>query len=139
MIEVIVVIAIVAILASFGLWVGLDAYRGYSYYSQRDSFISALQKARLESMVNLNEAKHGMYVETDRYTIFQGSSYGSRISAFDRVMVPGGGITISGNPAIPAEVIFEQLSGAATDQTLTFSDGIKTKTISINNGGQISW
>lgn len=136
LIEIIVVITIVAALASFGLWIGMDSYRGYSYRSQRDAFISALQKARLESMVNMNEVQHGVHIFSDRYTIFQVGN-----SAFDREIIPGGNIVIASTDfTIPGDIIFEQLSGEpSVVGKLTFGDGVKTTEISINNEGQISW
>ncbi|MBI3589350.1 MAG: prepilin-type N-terminal cleavage/methylation domain-containing protein [Candidatus Liptonbacteria bacterium] len=139
MIEIVMVVAIVAFLAGLGLWVGMDVYRSYSYRSERSTFVSALQKARLESMVNINEVKHGVHIEPNEYVIFQGSAYVSA-DPFNQVIIPSGAVTLAGNPALPRDVVFDQLSGVtASVGTLTISDGVRSTVISINNEGQISW
>ncbi|MEK7195319.1 MAG: hypothetical protein AAB655_01345, partial [Patescibacteria group bacterium] len=83
MIEILVVMAIVTVLAGLGLWIGMDSFRGYSYRSERNRFISSLQKARLESMTNINESKHGVRVESDKYVIFEGDSYDSNPDSYE--------------------------------------------------------
>ncbi|TSC82284.1 MAG: Uncharacterized protein G01um101420_448 [Parcubacteria group bacterium Gr01-1014_20] len=139
LIEIIVVITIVVILAGLGLWVGMDAYRGYSYRSERDVLVSVLQKARLASMVNINEAKHGVHVESNRYTVFQGETYLTRDANFDQIITPGGAVWLDSPFPLPQDVIFDQLSGVSSPITLTITDSIKSSDIQINNEGQISW
>lgn len=139
LIEILLAIAIVTILAGMGLWISMDVYRNYSYRSEKETFISAIQKARLESMVNLNEAAHGIHVESDKYIIFQGSSY-SATSSLSRTIAPSGPVTITGNPSLPQDIVFNQLSGTTfSSGTLTIGDGVRATVISINNEGQISW
>lgn len=139
LIEILIAIAIITILAGMGLWISMDVYRNYSYRSEKETFISAIQKARLESMVNLNESAHGIRVESDKYIIFRGSSY-SASSSFNRTIVPSGPVTITGNPSLPQDIVFDQLSGTTSSSgTLTVSDSVRTAVISINNEGQISW
>jgi prepilin-type N-terminal cleavage/methylation domain-containing protein len=137
LIEIILVIAIITILGSFGLVVGMDAYRGYSYRSERNVFVSALQKARIAAMTNINEAKHGVHVDAaaKTYTIFQGNDYGTRTQALDQVITASGAVTFSG----VTDVVFDQLSGMTTAGTVTIADGVRTTVISLNNEGQISW
>lgn len=135
-IEVIIAIAIITILGSIGLWVSMDAYRGYSYRSERNNFISALEKARIASMVNINEAKHGVHVDTiaKTYTIFQGNIYNAA-DPLNQVITASGPVIFSGT----TDVVFDQLSGMTTAGTITISDGIRSTVISLNNEGQISW
>lgn len=142
MIEIILVIAIVGVLATIGLWTSMDSYRGYSYRSERDNLVSALQKARMDSMTNINAAQHGVHLTASNYTVFQGTDYASRNPSFDRVITPSGAITLSGSPALPRDVVFDQLSGsvaAAMAGTITITDGARSTAITINNEGHISW
>src|ERR1700690_15728 len=91
LIEVIVVIALVAIVSSFGLFISMDNYNDSSFRNERDLFISALMHARAQAMdntcldtstVNCTDGKeHGVYIDktgndvvTD-YVIFQGATY----------------------------------------------------------------
>ena len=137
MIEILVVMAIVTVLAGLGLWIGMDSFRGYSYRSERNRFISSLQKARLESMTNINESKHGVRVESDKYVIFEGDSYDSNPNSHE-ISVLSGGVNITG-VTFPYDAIFDQLSGTASGTTLNITDGARNSLISINNEGRISW
>ena len=90
-------------------------------------------------MVNLNESPHGIRAEPDKYIIFQGSVY-DEDSALNKVIKPPGSVAISGDPDLPRDIVFEQLSGATDDTgTLTISDGARETVITINEEGAISW
>lgn len=136
-VEVIIAITIIVILGSVGLWLSMDAYRGYTYRSERSNLVSALYKARIASMTNINEVKHGVHIDSiaKTYTIFQGNDYASRDQSFDQVIYPSGPVSFSGM----ADVIFDQLSGNTTAGTLTITDSIRTTVISVNNEGQVNW
>ncbi|MBU6501034.1 MAG: prepilin-type N-terminal cleavage/methylation domain-containing protein [Patescibacteria group bacterium] len=139
LIEIIIVIALIGILASMGLWVSMDFYRSYSFRSEKNIFISALQKARMESMLNINEDVHGVHVESGRYVIFQGTPYVEG-GSLNQAITPSGGVKITGNPVLPQDVVFNQLSASTSYLgTFTIGDGVRSSTISINNNGQISW
>src|SRR3989344_9280246 len=58
--EILVVVGIFALLMSFSLVVSLDIYRGDSFRAEQDFVISILQKARSQSINNINETSHGI-------------------------------------------------------------------------------
>src|SRR5438876_578690 len=63
LIEVMIVMAIFALLASLGLIIGMDFYRSYSFNSERNVALAVLRKARTEAMVNVDQAAHGVRIE----------------------------------------------------------------------------
>ncbi len=137
LIEVLIVIAIFSLLAGFGLLISMDFWRSYSFSSERTIAVSVLQKARTQSMINLDQAPHGVRIDSTGYTIFEGASY-----------VPGALLNevITKQPAIaitctlsPCDIIFGQLSGTSTPSTVTISDGQRSANITINNEGRIDW
>ncbi len=136
-IELLVVMGILGMLASLGLLVSLDFYRSYAFNSERDTVIVLLQKARSQSLANINQLPHGVHFEPSGYTLFQGAVY------------KAGDVT---NTVFPADshiantgitnIIFEQLSGNIISGvgTLTLDDNSHRQTqISINSLGRVEW
>ena len=139
LIETLVSVAILIIIFSIGFYVSMDAYRGYSYRSEVKTLVSALQKARLGAMLNLGESPHGVRVEADKFTIFQGTSYQSG-NPLNNELVVSRVLDISGEPPLPQEIIFKQLSGSTDfSGAVTLSSGERKTEITINSEGKISW
>jgi prepilin-type N-terminal cleavage/methylation domain-containing protein len=144
LIEILVVVALLSIVAGFALFVSLDTYRGATFRSERASLVASLQHARALAMHGVctgNDCTmgraHGVSVQSDRYVIFQGSSYAGLDSGQDTA--------IDANPSIShgglSETVFASLSGntnQAGDITLTDATG-HTSTITIGQNGQIQW
>ena len=148
MIEVLVVIAIFAIVAGLGMYASMDSYRGSNFRNDRNLLIAALQRARAQSINNIclgtcTDGKvHGVAIRPGgvlTYVIFQTSSdYAGREadSQYD-VIFPSTPTTII-TPAT-AEITFERLTGNSTFQTIQLDGGGKTSVIEINLQGRISW
>ena len=137
LIEILVVIGILVILSSLGLLVSLDFYRSYAFNSERDLLVAALQKARSQSMANINQSAHGVQVNSGaEYVIFEGSAY-SAGNAANFSMPADPSVSSSGD----SEIVFEQLSGKVAAQkqvTLTDPKG-RSAQITINPEGGIEW
>ena len=134
MIEVIVVMAIFSALVGMSAFFDLTFYRGSSFNSDYDVFIAVLQRSRARAVNNINGSKHGLYIDSDKYILFQGDDYATATAAEE----------ISRNPDISytgaVEVVFNQLSGDSSfGGKIVLSDGFKTATVSFNNEGQIDW
>ena len=135
MVEVLVVIGILAVLSTLGYLVAIDFYKSYAFNAERDTIVAILQKARSQSLANINESAHGVHFEPGQYVIFQGIAYNSG-ALFNQALPASFGITHSGI----IDVLFTQLSGDANSSgNLILSDGKRTAVISINKEGQINW
>jgi len=152
LIELVVVLALIAMVSGFGLIVSMENYRGYSFHNERDTLVTLLTKARSQAVSNMcfgasctNGRPHGLHLEPHHYTLFQGDSYATRDTAVDEVL----DARYEGVSAVVpsfTDIVFAQLSGKAVANplgvatiTLIDSAGKDTSTISINTEGQISW
>lgn len=135
LIEFLISIAIIFSIGALGLFVSIDFYKSYTLNSERNIAISILQKTRNLSMANINEIKHGIYLDTNKYTIFQGENYSSRNQTYDEIIYINPMITKSGLQ----EIVFEQLTGKPSAiGNIILSNTTRSITISIENEGRIN-
>jgi prepilin-type N-terminal cleavage/methylation domain-containing protein len=131
LIEIIIVIAIFGALLALGLFMSMDAYRGFSFRSERSTIVSLLQKARSRAMNNSNQTPWGVCYQSGNYVIFQG------LACTTGETIPAGpAATTTG---LLAGVVFSQLSGTTTAATITVLQDGRSSTISTNNEGTIIW
>lgn len=141
-IELLVVVALFIVLTSLSIYLSFDMYRGYAWRTEQDVIVSALQKARAQSMANLclgsctDGKRHGVAILADKYVIFQGDSYAARDVSFDEAFDAS---PVVGHSPVNTEVVFERLSGATSGFNLTLTDPIRSTVISVNGVGRISW
>ncbi|HEY4477200.1 MAG TPA: prepilin-type N-terminal cleavage/methylation domain-containing protein [Candidatus Paceibacterota bacterium] len=130
LIEITVVLAIMAGLATIGLIVGVDSYSRYNFHSAEDTAVSMLQKARSEAINNIGESPHGVYfADLDNLILFYGSTYTPGSDEL-KIEKPAA-VSYSG----ASEMVFNQLSGNTSGGTVT----INSANITINNEGGIDW
>ncbi len=136
LIEVIITLGIFSIISTFTLLASMDFWRSYSFRSERNLIVGILQKARSQSLSNINQSSHGVYIGTNQYVIFEGSTY-SPTDPKNEVYESASAINHSGM----TEVVYEQLSGktSTTGGNLTLTYGVNQSIISTNNAGQINW
>ncbi len=145
-IEILVVVALLAMISGLGLIVGMDSYRGYAFRADRDTLVSLLERARSQSINNIcngtlctNGKPHGVFIDatSSQYILFQGRTYATRDVGVDEVTGGSGFITRSGI----SEVVFAQLSGEVSipGAIVLSSKAGQTSTTSINVWGQIAW
>ena len=144
LIEMLVVMGLLVILASLGLLVSMETYRGSSFRNERDTVVSILQKARSQAVSNVclgspcpDGAPHGVHVQNDKYVIFQGTTYSSG-SSLNEIIKPRISTT---QITETTDIVFAQLSGSVTTPgTITVSDNTgHSSVITINSEGQIIW
>ena len=158
LIEILVVLTIFIFIAGSAMFVSMDSYRGFSLRGERDTVISVLQKARSQSISNIclgacsanDGQKHGVHFDIagKKYVIFQTTNNftsGRDASVDQEVPISGGGINFT--PGTLSDIIFDQLTGQAKDQTgaacvptscfVTLTQGTNHDTIQINSEGQI--
>lgn len=135
-IEIVLVIAIGIIISNFTLGVGSDFYRSQSLIGERDSVINLLRRARTKALNNIDQSDHGLYISSEEYVVFEGSSYESRSQSFDEPFPRSSGATISG----PTEIVFTALEGSSnTSGTISVASGNGIVNISVNYEGRINW
>lgn len=108
-------------------------YQRYQLNSEEQLLKTVLAQARNYSMINRNESKHGLYIDQNNFTVFQGDSYAVRSISQDRVFPRAGGIMMTG----PIELVFESLSGRTASSTFLVSNANASSTIYVNSEGTI--
>ena len=140
-----------AIIGSLGFIVSLDTFRDYSLRDERNLIVSALHKARSQSVNNMcftaaapctDGKPHGVRIEAGQYVIFQGPDFAGRDTAVDEI------IKSVYAPAATTgftEVVFSPLSANAATLpagtwTLSVSDSMgNTSVIIISGEGRVTW
>jgi len=130
-----VAIAIIAGLFTVGSFIDMGVINRRSISAEQLALVSILQKARNQAMSNIDHIEHGVHIDPDAYTLFEGTNY-SPISLTNEIITKSGKTTISGLN----DIYFAQLSGEpSTTGLITLNNGTVTKTINIINGGLIDW
>ena len=154
-IELLISVAILAIILSLGLFIGFDFYKTFSFHSEKNTIVSVLQKARSQSLNNINQTRHGVRFENSsglKYIIFECDSVNPQCDSYAEANIAKNilidssyGISIN-SPTLPFDVVFEQLNGdCIISSTFNCSDVISINSesqsynININNRGRIDW
>jgi len=134
LIETIIVVAILAIIVSLGLFVSFGFYKSHSLNADQNNLASALRKARSLAINNFYQTGHGVFIDANSYTFFQGASYVSRQQQYDQIFNVSPGTRLSGLQ----EIVFQQLSGDVNASgTIILTNEELNRAISINNEGRI--
>ncbi len=132
LIEVLVVIGLLIILLGAVVLADPSYVTRQVSRSEVATVVSALQKARSQSMNNIGQKPHGVYFDdANDYVIFSGTYDPG--NANNIKLEKGTTVTIT---SAPEKIIFEQISGNTNAETVVFSDG---KEIKINQFGLIEW
>ncbi len=159
-IEIIIAISILIILFSLGLFITMDFYKSYSFRQERDTIASILQKARSQSLNNIDEKQHGVHFFLDTnngniltYLLFECQNPCSAYpgTTTTDILIPASYHSTIIAPVLPFDVIFKQLSGDCvvstssnvfhcdTSEPIIVRDGTKSQNITVNSEGRIDW
>jgi len=134
LIELLVVIVIIASLSAATIPIASSFLVRNYLHDSSDELMSLLYSARINSLANKNNSTWGVSVVTPQMTLFKGSSFATRDTAFDQSFDIPSSITITND-----EIIFDQQTGnadAVTSFSVTTNTG-ESKTVSINEVGNV--
>ena len=141
LIEIVVVMAIVALLFSIGAIVGVDTYKNYTFRSEQGVLVSVLEKARSRSMSNIYQVSHGVCFDSSvsTYVIFPGVYLAG--SPSNESVASNKAASVSGLPecAGGTGVIFTQLSGTTSPAIIVVKQDAKLSITTVNYEGTIIW
>ncbi len=135
LLEIAIVMGIMAIILAIGIPISWNFYLDYELVYEQRTLNSLLGYARNLSMVNTNEAIHGVYINNSNFVVFEGDSYAARDVNADKPFPRSSAISIAG----PNEQRFLPLSGQTSSSTFSVSNGRKTFTTYVNSEGRIEW
>lgn len=141
-IELILVIALVAIIASFGTVMTLSSLSKSAALQERDLFVTLLLRGtRAAALANKNESPHAIYIDNTNhaYVQFEGDTYAANNPTNRTIPFSSNSITITNTGG--DTVVFDQLSGNVSEGagTITISNGNTAQEILIRENGQIDW
>ncbi len=137
-IELLVVVAIIALLAAVGGLIGFDALGRSSVHSERDLLVSLLTSARARALANVNEKGHGIHINLNEFVIFEGTTYNIS-DPKNRSVGRNTGVTVTTVPA-NADIIFNQLSASVVIPVgISLTQGGQTDAVDINSQGRVEW
>ncbi len=96
----------------------------------------ALRRAQIQAQAVANDQTWGVFFQNGSVTIFQGSSYAARNSAFDEDQQIAPEVTLGG----VAEVVYSKLTGEPqTTGVITFETPHETRTLTLLEKGALSY
>lgn len=122
--------------------VGLAVYATSHFIENRDleavsdTLVSYLRSAEARAIQSEGDTSHGVSTAGSKITLFRGTSYASRTTAYDTTLPYDSYIHFSGI----SEVVFAKQTGLpSATGTITVTNGIKSTIITIYSTGAISW
>lgn len=152
MIELILVIAMLAILSYLAVPMSLNFYRSQMVEGSRDDLISLSNRARHNSLLMKGDSQHGIYIETsaddelENFIVYKGTAYnGGRDSDFDEIYPqrPNIFLTFTGTDELveDRDINFSKLTGytsATGTITLTYGGNVESRAVSVDQYGNVS-
>ena len=140
---------LLVIVASLGLFMSMETLRGGSFRNDRNTAVSALQRARSLAINNMcfgdcdNGKPHGVHFNSDGVIIFQGENYTAGESENETIDFDSKTTTVDASKINNGNIIFKQLSGDlldASSSSVIIGDGMgHSSEIKVNSEGQIDW
>lgn len=140
LLEILIAIAIVGFLVVIALPQFSQMRKNQVLKNGAWDIVSALGKAKNQTLASLNSSEYGVHFQSDRVIIFRGTVFSSGASDNETISLttPASITAISLNGG-GADVYFNKLSGSpSTTGTVTISNGSLTKTITISAAGGFS-
>ncbi len=135
MFELLLVVAIAAVIFTIVAPVGISLYRAQLVEEVRSNIIDALQKARHNSILQKGDTAYGVRVVAGSYTIFQGVTYDTRNIDGDEVFPVASNVSFSGWQ----DIIFAKLTGLPNATgTLAINYNDMNRGIAVDISGGIS-
>lgn len=137
MLELLIVIAMAAVVFAFSAPFALNLYRGQLVAETQSNIVSALLNARHNATLQKNDSAWGVSVSLtpNSYVLFQGASTSTRDEAKDEVYPVVSEISFSGL----TDVVFSKLTGVpSATGTLNITYGSISKGILVDDSGTVS-
>ncbi len=74
LIEIIIVVAILAVIIAFGMTVDFNSFLGDTFLTEQAKIVSILERARSHAMANMYESNYGVCYTAPNYIVFKGST-----------------------------------------------------------------
>ncbi len=103
LIEVMLVVAMIAMLAGMTIPITFGSLKKQSVEEESSKLLSVLRQTQAKSMKGRGDSPWGVYFTPESYTVFKGNSYEERESIYDEVFEISPGMSVAGAP----EIVFD--------------------------------
>lgn len=132
--ELIIVIALIAAIATFSVTLTDTAVRGQEFTRVRETIAQELTAARNDTVAGTRDAAWGVAFSSNAITRFQGTTFATRNATLDRATQFGNEVMISG----ASEIDFVRPAGTPTaSTTILLSNGIRSARITVTETGAL--
>ncbi len=137
-VEILIVLGITAILAVSAGFIYGNFQVSAQLNESSAQVIQTIRTARQRSISRVNNSRHGVKLQSDRYILYQGSSYSSRDSDYDREIILGNSMSFS-TTLVNDEINFSKGLGVPDNSgnIILSHDTIGKRTIIINAFGMV--
>jgi prepilin-type N-terminal cleavage/methylation domain-containing protein len=142
LIEVTIVIAVLAVIAGFGMTVNLASLRSDAFLAEQAKIVTILERVRSRAMNNMHDTSHGFCYIEPNYVIFREKDGYCQdgISSNELIFADAHIASVSDlSSATGLPLVFDRLTGNTSGANITITDGSKSANIVINNEGRIDW
>lgn len=135
MVEMLIVIGMMTVFASFTASVSLPMIRGAEFDRVRETIRNELVAAQADTIGGTLDSTWGVAFFSNTVTRYKGGSYATRVTSYDRVISFGNGVILSGTN----DVTFNRPTGNPTSTaTIIITSGTLQATTTVSTVGTIS-
>lgn len=137
LLEIMIVIGAICILAAVVLPQFYAIRQNQVLKAATEDVVSAVDKARSQTLASFNSSEYGVHFQSDRIIIFKGTTFSSGATTNETIMLTSPAtLALSG---MGANVYFVRLTGEpSTTGSVIISNGATSKTITISATGAAS-
>ena len=139
-IEVIVVVAVVGLLVALVLPQFNKLRENQTLKTAAEDVLTALGKARGQTLSSLNSSAYGVHFQSDKVVIFKGQNYSAAAPDNENIsLISPATISDISFSGAGSDIYFERLTGAPSAYgSITITSGANTKIITISATGNAS-
>ena len=83
LVEMLIALSILFVVGCVGFLIVPGIYKAQVVVSERDTLVEVLERARAKALGNVRQSDHGLFVDSQDYVLFEGSSYVERYAQYD--------------------------------------------------------
>lgn len=138
LIEILIVVALLAVLMGLTVPVGLRFLSNEQLTSAVDDVVQTLRRAEELSRIQERDSSYGVFFTSSGYTFFKGSSYSGRDTAYDEIYTLPSGVSATTN-LTASDIVFGKLNGIPDESGLiSLMNNAGSENLEINSAGRIS-
>ncbi len=135
LIEVLIVLAIVGVVVSFGAIFSMNSITRSNTLSERDLLASLLTQTRTKALANVHESAHSLHIATSTYALYEGTAFSA--GNVTNTHIPK--VSKSTVTGLDTVTFLPLTADTKSGGVITIAGDAQSYTIEINSVGRINW